>query len=87
MYVLKSGITIYRWGIGRCRILIRSFCGTVSENRETAIGVYSRICDIFMISELSLSEYIFRLAIPRTAKPLVDKPEAYAALGLDTDKI
>lgn len=43
--------------------LIKSFCGIVSESRETAIGSYSHICEILMLSGLTLSEYIFRLAV------------------------
>ena len=43
--------------------LIQSFCGIVSENRETAIGSYSHICEILMLFGISLSDYIFRLAV------------------------
>lgn len=43
--------------------LIISLCGIVSDDRETAIGAYSRVCEILMISGLTLSDYIFRLAV------------------------
>ncbi len=43
--------------------LIKSICGIVSENRETAIGSYSHICELLSLSEMTLSEYIFRLAV------------------------
>lgn len=45
--------------------LIKSFCGIVSENRETAISSYAHICELLMLSEMTLSEYIFRLAVDK----------------------
>jgi predicted AAA+ superfamily ATPase len=43
--------------------IIKNLCGTVSEKREKAIRAYSEVCEILMIREMSLSEYIFRLAV------------------------
>ena len=43
--------------------VIKSFCGIVSDNRENAIGSYSHICETLMLSGMSLTEYIFRLAV------------------------
>ena len=43
--------------------LVRCVCGTESQERETALGSYARVCEILMSHDLSLSEYIFRLAV------------------------
>lgn len=43
--------------------VIRYLCCTVSDKREKAIGAYSKVCGILMERGMTLSEYIFRLAV------------------------